>query len=340
MIKRMALGSRGIKKIPVLVVFSVLMAATAFGQVLYSEGARTSRWGGIGIVQTNLNITASGVFGDETRGAIESLQALTSHPVTGEIDSATWALLTGRQAPTIQERSEALTLLFEGTDFDDWEWNYPYERRDPSGATWGPFGLTVLHNEVQEIFGAIEKRDPSLLPHVFGNLYPYVRELSGRKGVAAKTYLKKRIYSSKSRRVRWVSCMRALATDAVARTAYLETGRQFFLPKVRALDDAYPIETELDYAFYWDLAIHTSGLTPARKARIDREIESRVPETAADRRAVISKVFEQTLGNRTQRNTRHQRDRVYVHGSAVVHGDKVSAAAFGLADRPYASGVN
>lgn len=304
-------------------------------QILFSQGAKTSKWGSIGIIQSNLRLPASGTFGEQTKAALLEVQSTLNLMATGQLDSKSWKILTNRALPNVQERSEALTFNFEGTDLDQWEWNYGYDHKDPSGATWGPMGLTVLYNEIQPIFREIQRTNPQFLRSIFGSQSSVVRDFMWKSGTDAKSYLKKKIYDSRSKRAAWIQNIRKLAANRQVRAIYLKKGRSFFVEKMKNLNDAYPVRTELDYAFYWDLSVHTSGLTPERKEAIDSELRLHPPETPAQRRAVIGKVFVETLGNSTQRRARTDRNSVYVEGNGKVYGTKVDASAYGLAERPF-----
>jgi hypothetical protein len=330
--------SRNIVAAAILLSVVMLFPKTGSSQkgseILYAPGATTSKWGSIALIQSNLRIEVDGRFGLETKEAVQRVQSTLKMPATGLLDMQTWEALTNRKAPTIQERAEALTFTFEATDMDDWEWNYPYNSRDPSGATWGPFGLTVLHNEVQEIFLGLERRYPGVLKSSFQDLYPTVRQFMKKRGVQAKDYLRKKVYESPRNRLRWVASIHRLANNGNARNEYHKLGRIFFKNKFDTLHRAYPIQTELDYAFYWDLAIHTSGLTSVRQTRIQQELSDRPSLTPSERRAVIGKIFVETLGNSSQRRSRTQRNAVYILGNAIVHGREVDSRAYGLTERP------
>jgi peptidoglycan hydrolase-like protein with peptidoglycan-binding domain len=86
--------------------------------ILFANGARTSKWGPIGSVQSRLHLRADGVYGRATESAVakwKTQNGLTGPPV---LDECTWRSLMESDPPSIEERSEALTFTLEGTDYD------------------------------------------------------------------------------------------------------------------------------------------------------------------------------------------------------------------------------
>lgn len=328
--------------IPVLFMASVLQA-NASGRssnatiILFKQGARTSRWGPVALAQKRLGLTPDGIYGEKTRKALREFQTRHKLPANGDLDVETWSLLADKDAPGVADRAIQVTFAMEDTDFDDWEWNYSCDHRDPSGATWGPAGLTIIHNEIQAVFGMINRTDPDLMKKAFGDLYPIAKSLVSMKDATAKKYLKERIYDSATRRRRWLRCISELASHESARKAYLDYYKSHFLPGMKELHAAYPIKTELDYAFYWDLSIHTAGLTETRKAAIDKALKKAggASLSPSQRRAIIGKVFVDTLGNRSQRKSRTQRNLLFIDGRSTVHGRALRCEWYGLSERKH-----
>ena len=333
--------SRAVESIlQILTIFLILISPSYIdGQCapgrLFALGAKTSKWGPVGIVQSKLGENPDGILGVNTQNAILRFQAAEKLEATGNLDAPTWKALTHLDSPTVKERARELTFRLEGTDFDDWEWNFPFESRDRSGATWGPDGLTILDNEIQAVFGKLNATTPSLLSQSFAELYPVVQELKGKKGAEAKQYLRANVYEVPSARDAWVKAIKSLAKDARVRKAYTDFSQANFAGKMKTFNEAYPVRTELDYAFYWDLAVHTSGLTARRKTEIDAALRAPRPTTPDEQRAVICEIFENTPGNKSQQQSRRERDAVYVNGNGRVHGDLVDATAYGLGNCPY-----
>src|SRR5215471_17021847 len=104
---------RGMKRVVIVLSMLFFPAHLLIAQVIYTEGAKTSKWGGIGVIQSSLKLPVNGAFGEDTRSALYHLQSLLHLSPTGHLDLATWRVLTNRSLPTVQERSEALTFTFE-----------------------------------------------------------------------------------------------------------------------------------------------------------------------------------------------------------------------------------
>lgn len=153
--------------------------------------------------------------------------------------------------------------------------------------------------------------------------------VAGRKPPSGVPFLKARVYDLPARRDEWVRRIQLIAQNEKARDTYTRYASRNYEPKVRALDAAYPIQTELDFAFYWDLAVHTSGINDkGRKERIDKVLKAQQPATATERRQIIGRVFVETLGNPTQYKSRIDRN-------ALFQGAGGIAQMYGLNDCPF-----
>jgi hypothetical protein len=310
------------------VISILLVTPSSHGQQIHSlsrsilfrhsgKSLRDSKWGKITVFQRALaetlqscgksGISPDGIFGPGTQKAIAALGSCQGHedfafppdhPLHGTIHAKLWQkLLPDLALPAVHERAFVLSLSHEATDYDRVEWNY--DTSDSSSVlTWGPYGATVGHGqEIQGILKKIQEGDPELLKSVFADEHPAVAELL-QAGNGFK--LLKPVYQDEKRRQLWREKFKVLGSLQQARDAYeryaLETDR-WFRPSLRRLydrliPDAKNKATEIDYAFFLDLAIHMTisktRVEKTVKAIVERETELGRPLSPAERRQVIS----------------------------------------------------
>lgn len=286
-----------------------------------------SKWGRIADFQRALDLAllscgkpgiggADGKFGNRTRDGIVRLLNCASfadltlapdHPQYGAIDSALWKrLLPNSAPPTIPERAFALSLTHEATDYDRIEWNYG-TADDASALTWGPYGATVGYgHEVRAILKKLQADEPKLLKDAFGEELSTLHQLLASTGEQGYAVLKP-VYADQRRRTTWRRALAAVGATDAGRRAYewyaFESGR-WLTPNLRRLyallpDDARAA-TEVDYAFFLDLAIQcsvTQERIQAARAAIEWE-ESRLRRsmTPAERRRTIGRVWSDAVG--------------------------------------------
>src|SRR4029077_18251225 len=126
----------------------------------------------------------------------------------------------GTPIPDARERAVAMTLTFEGTDFDRMEWNYPIHGDEQSVLTWGPFGATAGWGaEVQMVLRNIDVADASLVDRAFGRERGAVRRLMSASGSQAFNLLRP-VFQDPVRRERWRDGFAALGAEAPVREAY------------------------------------------------------------------------------------------------------------------------
>ncbi len=283
--------------------------------VLFRYSARSihgSRWGPIGELQRALSAVAvdcglppvmdDGVFGRGTRDTLISVSTCRSWAsADGAVSADTWRSLVHTDSPTARDRAVAMTLTFEATDFDRMEWNFRTRGDERSVLTWGPFGATAgWGGEVQAVLRAVDAIDPALLDRAFGPEVATARRLTASPPDDAFGLLQP-VFDAEPRRRRWVDAFAALGAEPAVRSTYFEVA---FRPEWLggALDRLRSLlpgpATEVDAAFFLDLAVHTA-IRPERldaaRAAIS-EAEATHPLTAAERRREIGEAFATPLG--------------------------------------------
>jgi hypothetical protein len=282
---------------------------------------RDSKWGKIPIFQRALSenlqtcgkpgIAADGVFGEKTQTGIHDLLACdgfkdlcvdANHRLYGKIHSALWRrLLPNIPIPSVHDRTFALSLSHEATDYNSVEWNYG-TRDDKSGLTWGPYGATVgWKNEVRGILKRIQENDPELLSNLFGHEFSTISELINEdsdKGYA----LFKEVHADTRRRQFWKEKLQALGAIEEGRAAYdwyAFQGDQWIKEDLNKLYTLFPdpesVATEIDYAFFLDLCMHAlineERVSRVKQAMKDQEKALGRPLSPAERRRLIGDIF-------------------------------------------------
>ncbi len=306
---------------------------------------------------------ADGIFGAATRDAIARLIALPEFATLPRpygtdtecvITRALWRRLLPRIAePTVHERAFVLSLSHEATDYDRMEWNYG-TGDDRSALTWGPYGATVgWGNEVRAILLRIARRDSTLLPRTFGEEYGTIAALLAAAPTEGYAVLRP-VFEDTARRRIWRGLFVALGTLPEVRAeyeAYAFATDEWLRPAMRRLYGLVAVDsgvaTEIDYAFFLDLAMHMSitkeratacsTVIAARRAKLHRAL------TPAERRRVIAiaLVPNARRADRAGRNVVYYIDGLAEEGLTAAElaawrrrtGRRASDC--GLADRPH-----
>jgi len=301
-----------------LVFVSALLLAQQNEEVLFDSQAGTlvgSKFGPIATFQRALSVElgkcgkptviADGKLGTKTQKAIVDFQRcrigtddklLSKH---GELTVGLWrAVLPTESLPNVVERSFVLWLSHEGTDYDDMEWNFG-TADEASGLTWGPYGATVGYgNEVRGILAKIEREQPGLIEKVFANESSVVKQLIMRRADDGYSILKP-VFDNRSRRAEWPEMFRQLGEHKEVREAYdwyafqSPDWLQPPLRKLYGLLNDPPKPTEVDFAFFVDIAMHMS-LSEARISKTRDAIAATEREHAlssGERRRVISRAL-------------------------------------------------
>lgn len=362
--------------------FALVTCATAHAQnapdpeLLFRYGGvplHDSKWGPLAAFQRALSdslmahgragLVADGIFGGATRDAIARLIALPEFapplqpPGTDTeciITRALWRRLLPRTLPpTVRERAFVLSLSHEATDYDRMEWNYGTSD-DRSALTWGPYGATVgWGNEVRAILLRIERRDSTLLPRAFGEEYGMLAALLAAAPVEGYAVLRP-VFEDTARRRVWRGLFAALGAQPEARAEYEAHAfatDEWLRPAMRRLYGLVAadsgVATEIDYAFFLDLAMHMS-ITKERAAACSTAMAARRAKlhralTPGERRRTIAiaLVPNARRADRTGRNVVYYIDGIAEEGLTAAElaawrrrtGRRASDC--GLADRPF-----
>jgi hypothetical protein len=247
-------------------------------------------------------IGVDGTLGPETRKALaalascpkaESVNLPSNDLSSGKITVALWTrLLPNVEIPGVHARAFVLSLSHEGTDYDVVEWNYNTSD-DRSALTWGPFGATVgWGNEVRAILKRVNSVNSKLLPAAFHSEFPTVEKLI-ESAPAAGYALLRPVGLDRNRRKVWNDAFGVLGSESSVRAeydSYALNSDEWLQPNLRRLYSLLPggSGTEIDYAFFLDLAMHMS-ITDARISKVAAALRNSSALSPARRRQVISR---------------------------------------------------
>lgn len=292
--------------------------------------------------------SADGSFGSRTQQGLfrllscpgfEDLAVANDHALYGAVHTVLWKrLLPDGDLPTVHQRAFTLSLTHEATDYDRVEWNYG-TADDKSALTWGPYGATVGQgHEVRGILCKIHEDAPELLKNLFGEEFSTIEQLV--KEDAAKGYaLLKPVHADEQRRRLWKKHLEALGSTDKGREAYewyaFHSGK-WLTPSLRRLysliPDAKATATEIDYAFYLDLAMHTSikkeRVDDARKSIEAEQKKQGRPLTPAECRRVISQVWAGAVAPKWRSDRMGRNVAYYIDGVGRDKLTKEEAAAW------------
>ena len=307
-------------------------------------------------------IAADGQFGPGSRKAIQRLSSCAGwedtawspdNPLHGTVDTKLWRrVLPGTPFPDAGTRAFGLVLALERTDYNRVEWNYG-TGDDRSALTWGPFGATAGHgNEIRAILERFIATAPGLVDQAFGREAAFVRRFITAPGNQGYALLKPE-YGDSARKHLWTQALEHLGALPEGRAAYdwyaFVSGKWFTagLKRLKSLVTRRAV-TEIDHAFFLDLAVHAS----IKRSRIDESRTAIEAETARRGRALTPAEMRQAIGSAfaARVNPRWRNDRLgrnvvfYVDGVGITalsgkertvwrHRSGYRASYYGLSDK-------
>jgi hypothetical protein len=248
-----------------------------------------------------------GRIGTETRlGVQRALSCAPLHEVpadsparTGAITEAVWrVVMPDVPVPSFRQRTEALVLSFEATDFGEKpEWNFCQDSRSKSSGefdprapgavcynesdpcsflTWGPRGATAGQGrEIQWILWLAWKRSPAEVERAFAGEFANVARFFKLKGNPQNTckhgapveLFMCSVWLDSNRRKVWENALVELGRKAIVRDSYAHVFalEEFDGAKLQAFFAQWQrlglSVTEVDYAFFMDRITHQGGPT-------------------------------------------------------------------------------
>ncbi len=242
------------------------------------------------------------------KGTAAAIRMLISRPNSGlrvpdpnsdlQVTQEIWRFFMGEsEPPSVEERIETWVLTYEATPFERVaEWNFcqrngnrtrrlpPCQTNDDSLLTWGPRGATAAAGrEVQAVILELERANPNLVEHAFGNQYDSLKRSLALSSVPPtrvppvgryraidnvsdlELYLCP-IWLDENRSRQWAQAFSTLGSQKQTQDIYMRLYRSlsFDGSKMRQFFTLYAklgVEpSELDFAFFTDRSTHTGGI--------------------------------------------------------------------------------
>jgi hypothetical protein len=272
-------------------------------------------------------------YGHGTVAAVQAFQQKHALPVTGNVDDAMWALLTGNAAiPSLRERCLGLTSTFEGHGYTLAEGNF-----DGAGVTWGIIGFTLKGGELTSIVNAAYKSNPALVRDCFGDgtdtllkvlAEPWDQQLAWASSVSSG--------ASKSTLAEpYKSGFRKLGESPLGQQLQQQrVDADYFLPAM-ATAKAYGLETELGVALSFDIHVQDGGINHTVGATVRAQVKPGMPEK--DVRVLIANgIADHALP--AWREDVRTRKLTVATGEGTVHGVHYLLKNWGLDEIAYTIG--
>jgi peptidoglycan hydrolase-like protein with peptidoglycan-binding domain len=296
------------------------------GSSFYGTYLKTSKWGPVGLVQSKLGLEVDGIFGGDTTAKIMEYQQNNGLPKTGCVDTDLWKkMFPQKEVPTYKDRAWQLTFLMENTDYDCLEFNFGTS--DDSGMTWGPMGMTLASGEIQNILRIAIVKDASSIRQAVGDdVFDFVNRLSELNGSNGMTFIKRYVWDKgESKRNKAKEVFKKLATVSSVRTAFrkiavgsINTRFEHYLEVLKSHQNV----TELDWAFFWDVATQT-GYAKKKSTAVSRQSVN--DSNPKQRRRIWGDVIADQVKSAYRKN-RIRRNEMFYKNTNVT-------AAYGLQER-------
>ncbi|MCO4782132.1 MAG: hypothetical protein KC646_07365 [Candidatus Cloacimonetes bacterium] len=285
---------------------------------------KTSKWAALGHLQRALKIKIDGVFGAGTRAALS--ERLNVSPLEC-ISNEQYKKVTKKNPDSLRQRAANFSFMMEGTDYDDLEFNYGYDHKDPSGATWGPTGMTLRSGEISDIF-KIALNSDEFTKVLSTQELSLVKQLSTMSGSQAKSTVKRLVWDKGSAaRKKMKDLFKRIAPIKAVRDAFDKVSDQSIQDKLKyyeAFLNKHDKVSELDWAMFYDISIQTGKPLTKSKALMAQAPPNSISDPTKRREKwaiIISK----------QVSSVWEQDRL--KRSMLFVGKDSLARAYGLGDR-------
>lgn len=285
---------------------------------------KTSKWEALGHIQRALKVKVDGVFGAGTRSALsEKLKVDDVDCISNE----QYTELTQKKPDTLRQKAANFSYMMEGTDYDVLEYNYGHDHIDPSGATWGPTGMTLRSGEISAIFKLVLNND-QFKEVLSSQELSLVKELSTKSGSQAKSLVKKLVWNKgNSARQKLKNLFKRIAPIKAVRDAFNKVSDQSIQDKLKYYESylqKHKNVSELDWAMFYDISIQTGKPQTKLKALLSQAPPNSISDPMK-RRTAWAKIISKQV------SSRWQKDRL--NRSLLFVGKDCLARAYGLSDK-------
>jgi hypothetical protein len=259
------------------------------------EGFRNVRGGTVIDLQKGLSRSTStpvaidGVFGSQTKAALQLWQNANGFEPSGEVDELTWKGLTHQDLPKLFRRCLAITAAFEGHGYTFAAGNW-----DDAYLTWGVIGFTLKHGNLKKVLEKVETRHPGLMaqtigPDMAGELLKIIKSNAATRRVWGNSIS----VSPKKYRIRadWEDAFEMLGNRPEIRQIQDEVAREVYWCKALSDMKKYGAQTEADAALFFDTAVQNGGINAKKAALITEKRMNNPGVDGRDRLTLIAEAI-------------------------------------------------
>lgn len=270
--------------------------------------------------------TLDGHFGFKTAAAVQSFQADSGLPATGEADPATWTAITRMDPPHLRQRALQLTAAFEGHGYTLAKGNF-----DGSGITWGIVGFTLRRGQIQTVLKEALARDRAFVEICFGEETPELLAILDRQIPDQIAWADR--HSSGTFKVLlaepWRSHFRAFGESPAVQMLQLNRVYEDYFEPALETAARLGLRSELGIALCFDIHVQNGGIRPTAEQTIAAR---RTPGmTESDLRVLVATSVA-SLARSEVRKDVLDRKLAIARGAGTVHGTDYALRNWGLGE--------
>lgn len=257
-----------------------------------------------------------GVYGNDTRAAVDAYQRVERLNPTGALSDETWDRLMGDDGPSLFDRCLQLTADFEGHGFSKLEGNF-----DGAGLTWGIIGFTLAHGQIQRIISEIRNEHANLVEDAFGALRTQLYNVLAKNRQDQLDWAEEISLGTQRVRVdeKWAEAFERLGAYPEVQAIQLERVRPYW-NRAKTDFNRFNLSSERAMALCFDIAVQNGGVDPVvEENRIRRWMNENPGFNEDDLLPVIADVVAENGKPRWIEDVRN-RKRTLATGQGVVHG--------------------
>lgn len=269
-----------------------------------------------------------GIYGKETRAAVESFQNSMSQLHTeprGLVTETTWTSLVKQPVPTTEEKALQLTSSFEGHGFTLASGNW-----DGAWLTWGIIGFTMKYGQVQKILLRVNAGSPHCLTDAFGGRAAELIRLLNSPASEQEAWANSITIGTRLAEP-WRSGFQWLGEFPEVQREQLRLAHEDYYVPACTTASRYGLKTELGLALAFDIQVQNGGIGRNAKKLIQERIAQHPPTDERELRIVIANSVADAAKPRFREDVR-QRKLAIATGESNVHGHNYVLSKWGLSD--------
>ena len=269
-----------------------------------------------------------GVYGKNTRGAVESFQnsnpQLQNEP-RGLVTESTWTSLIKESVPTTEVRALQLTSSFEGHGFTRAAGNW-----DGAWLTWGIIGFTMKYGQVQKIILRANESAPHCIADAFADRSSELVEIMKATPDQQEAWADSITVGTRLAEP-WYSGFKWLGQFPEVQKEQLRLAHEDYYVPACSTASRYELKTELGLALCFDIHVQNGGIGRNAKKLIQERLAQHPPAEERDLRVLIANAVADSARAAFREDVR-QRKLAIATGAGNVHGQSFVLAKWGLTE--------